>query len=62
MIKWILALIAGGLLGYGYWFYIGCTSGSCAITSSPINSTAYGALMGVLLLNAFSKPKVRSDS
>jgi hypothetical protein len=62
MIKWILALVAGGLLGYGYWFYIGCTSGSCAITSSAINSTAYGALMGVLLLNAFSKPKVRSDS
>lgn len=53
-LKWIIGIIAGSAVGFGYWFYIGCNSGTCAITSSPINSSIYGALMGVLLVNTFS--------
>ena len=44
---------AGGILGsaggYLYWYYIGCSSGTCPITSSPVISTIWGALMGGLL-------------
>ena len=36
-------------------FLIGCLSGTCAITSKPINSTLYGGLMGGLLVNIFIK-------
>lgn len=51
-------LLAGGaalgaLGGFLYWKYVGCVSGTCAITSKPINSTAYFALMGLLLANMF---------
>lgn len=37
--------IAGGFF---YWRYIGCTTGSCPITSHWYSSTAVGAIMGYL--------------
>ena len=52
-----LGLIIGATGGYLYWYYVGCTSGSCAITSSPVNSTIYGSVMGVLLANSFGQSK-----
>lgn len=45
--------VVGAMGGFLYWHFIGCHSGSCAITSSPINSTLYGTLMGGLLGNIF---------
>lgn len=56
-ILWIIGVMAGALAGYIYWQQVGCLSGSCSITSSPINSTLYGAVMGGLLLNLFKKEK-----
>jgi hypothetical protein len=51
--KYAAMISVGAIAGFLYWYYIGCTSGSCAITSSPVNSTIYGAIMGGLLLNMF---------
>jgi outer membrane lipoprotein SlyB len=45
--------VIGAIGGLLYWHFIGCQSGSCAITSSPSNSTLYGAFMGGLLGNIF---------
>ncbi len=45
--------VIGSLGGYLYWNFVGCTSGSCPITSNPINSTLYGAAMGGLFLSMF---------
>lgn len=59
-VKWSLGILLGAAAGFAYWYFIGCTSGSCAITSSPINSTLYGGLMGGLLLNTFESPKKKS--
>lgn len=53
----ILGVIAGAIGGYLYYYYIGCANGTCAITSKPLNSTLYGAMMGVLLFNMFQKEK-----
>lgn len=47
--------IIGGLLGYLYYYFIGCTSGTCTITSKPINSTIYGAILGGLIVSLFKK-------
>ncbi len=44
----------GALGGYAYYYFVGCASGTCAITSSPVNSTLYGTLMGGLFMNLFS--------
>ena len=57
----ILGLILGALGGYLYYHFIGCVSGTCAITSKPLNSTLYGALMGGLLFNMFQKEKIKSE-
>lgn len=51
----LAGLTVGALAGYAYYYFIGCASGSCAITSHPFNSSAYGALMGALLFTAFKK-------
>jgi C4-dicarboxylate transporter len=50
-----IGIAIGALAGYAYYFYVGCTSGTCAITSKPLNSTLYGAVMGGLLFNIFVK-------
>lgn len=58
--KYILTIsgvIAGAIAGYFYWKFVGCSSGHCAITSSPVNSSIYGAVMGGLLFSMFQKNK-----
>jgi hypothetical protein len=61
--KWLLqnklviaGIIAGAIGGFIYWNQIGCSSGTCMITSKWQNSTAYGALMGGLVFSIFQKP------
>ncbi len=49
----LLGLIIGAIAGYAYYYFVGCASGTCAITSNPYISTAYGAFMGFLLLTSF---------
>lgn len=60
--KWILmGLSLGAVFGALYYHFIGCTSGSCSITSNSFNMTVYGALMGGLLFSNFkSKPESSS--
>ena len=48
-----IGVVLGAVAGYLYWLQVGCASGHCAITSRPLNSTLYGALMGGLLFNMF---------
>jgi uncharacterized membrane protein YedE/YeeE len=50
-----IGIVVGAISGYLYYFYIGCVTGSCTITSKPFNSTLYGALMGGLVFNMFVK-------
>lgn len=48
----IIGIIAGATGGYLYYHFVGCTNG-CAITSKPLNSTLYGAMMGGLIFTSF---------
>ncbi len=50
--KPIVSATLGGLLGFLYYFFVGCTSGTCAITSSPYNSIIMGAILGLLITNS----------
>jgi len=58
----IIGVTAGAVAGYLWYYYVGCASGTCAITSKPLNSTLYGALMGGLLLNMFQKEKPTNNN
>ncbi len=49
----LFGILLGALAGYLYWQQVGCASGTCAITSRPLNSTLYGAVMGYLLVGIF---------
>jgi hypothetical protein len=51
----IIGITLGAIAGFLYWNFVGCASGTCMITSKPMNSTLYGGLMGYLLLNIFKK-------
>ncbi len=55
----LIGVLVGSVAGFLYWRFVGCSSGTCAITSSPINSTLYGALLGGLLFSMFKKNKTK---
>jgi hypothetical protein len=67
MKKWLLkykliiaGVFAGAIAGYLYYYFVGCASGTCAITSSPVNSTLYFALLGGLVMNIL-KPEPKKE-
>lgn len=47
--KLILSVAIGAALGYAYYKIIGCRTGTCPITSKPLNSMIYGAVIGFLM-------------
>jgi len=59
--KWIVGISIGAILGFSYWYFIGCTSNTCPITSSPTISSIYGAVMGVLLMNTLTGKPSKGD-
>lgn len=51
----LFGIVIGALGGFAYYYFIGCASGTCAITSKPFNSSLYGAVLGGLSFNIFQK-------
>jgi hypothetical protein len=49
----ILGIVIGAIAGFAYYHFVGCSSGTCPITSRPVNSTLYGVVMGGLIFNIF---------
>jgi hypothetical protein len=54
---YIAGIVIGATAGFFYWKLVGCTGGKCMITSKPLNSTVYFAVVGALLLGMFKKEK-----
>ena len=54
---YLIGGLAGGLGGYLYWFYVGCSNGGCPITSSSTMSIIWGAMLGALLFSMFQTKK-----
>lgn len=53
----IIGIPLGALSGFLYWKFVSCNTGTCAITSNPLNSTLYGSVMGGLVFSMFKKDK-----
>lgn len=49
--------LAGALAGYLYYYFVGCITGTCPISSNPVISTIYGSVIGLLLSFVFKKTK-----
>jgi hypothetical protein len=56
-VPYLIGAATGGGGGYLYYHFVGCAGGSCPITSSPVMSVVWGAVMGVLLFGRFKKEK-----
>jgi len=48
----LIGVVAGGLLGYLFYLLVGCSSGTCSITSTPLGSTIIGALFGLFVTSS----------
>jgi hypothetical protein len=57
----LIGIFLGAIAGYLYYYFVECASGTCAITSKPLNSTLYGAMMGALLLNSFRRQEKKAE-
>ena len=54
LLRAILFVAAGALLGLGYYYLFGC-SGNCSITASPWMTMAYMGIIGGLLGEVIKK-------
>lgn len=61
LLRPLLFTAAGALAGLIYYYAVGCSTGSCAITSSPVSSMLYLGLVGLVLSGALC-PCCWSDS
>lgn len=57
ILLYIAGIVIGGIGGFLYWRFIGCASGTCPISSSPLMSTLFGVLIGVSTSSMFIKKK-----
>ena len=51
------AVPLGAAVGYAYYYFIGCQSGTCPIQSNPYFSTLYGAMLGGIFIFPSKKKK-----
>ncbi|MCW5555445.1 MAG: hypothetical protein KIS67_25195 [Verrucomicrobiae bacterium] len=49
ILKLVIGLIIGGGAGFAFYKFIGCTTGTCPLTSNPWVSTLYGMILGGLI-------------
>jgi len=52
LLRPLLFTLGGVIVGYLYYKFIGCNTGSCVITSDPVNSMVYMGVIGLLLSGA----------
>jgi hypothetical protein len=49
----IIGMIAGGIGGYFYYSFVGCSGGTCPITSNPWLTILWGSVTGYLIGSIF---------
>lgn len=52
---YLIGAAIGAIGGFLYWKYVGCLTGTCAITSNPFRSAIYFAIFGALTMGSFKK-------
>ncbi len=43
-----LGTLVGGALGYAWHRVVGCGTGACPLTATPLRTMAYGAVLGLI--------------
>jgi len=50
--KPFIAVSVGAVGGFMYYYFVGCASGTCGITSNPYMSTIMGGFLGYFAVNS----------
>ena len=53
MLRILIGAVAGAALGFGWYKLVGCSTGTCPLTSNPVVSTLYGMTLGALIAGSF---------
>lgn len=54
-LKPILFAVGGALAGLAYYYFVGCSTGTCPLTSNPFIAMLYMGFVGWLLSGIFGK-------
>lgn len=57
----LIGVVLGAIGGYAYYYFIGCASGTCPLTSNPYISVIFGAVLGYLFLDMFKKSEKKDE-
>ena len=57
-----IGAIVGGILGFFYWKYIGCTAGSCPLTSNPYQSIILFGVLGAFLVKDKNEKRPKKEA
>ncbi len=47
-LRYLIGTFIGGTIGFLYYWFIGCNTGTCPITNNPYNSVIIGSVMGFI--------------
>lgn len=50
--KPFIGIAIGSIGGFLFYYFVGCASGSCPITSSPYASIIWGGLLGLFIVKS----------
>ena len=52
ILRIVIGALLGAGLGFAYYKFIGCSSGTCPLTSHPVIASLYGAVIGSLIASS----------
>jgi hypothetical protein len=53
ILRLVIGVAVGGGIGFACYRFAGCATGTCPLTSNPVISTIYGAVLGALVATSF---------
>lgn len=53
ILRIVIGVIVGGGLGFAYYKFVSCSTGTCPLTSNPLISTLDGMVVGALVAGSF---------
>ncbi|HOX57563.1 MAG TPA: DUF6132 family protein [Candidatus Paceibacterota bacterium] len=52
ILRIVIGVVVGGGLGFAFYKFVGCSTGTCPLTSNPVMSTLYGSVVGALVASS----------